>query len=218
VAGGLSFRQISAGTVHTCGVTTGNRAYCWGSGGHLGDGTGTSRVRPVPVAGELSFRHVSAGTEHTCGVTTDERVYCWGENTSGQLGNGTQGETGYPELSPVAVMGTLRFRGVSVGFHHTCGVTTTDRAYCWGSDKWGQIGDGAASVICTYPGGTAPCRKKPTLVAGGYQWRQVDAGGGPGPAEDQIEIHGGRTCGVTTDGRAFCWGDGTLGQNGDGTR
>jgi alpha-tubulin suppressor-like RCC1 family protein len=218
VAGGLSFRQISAGYYHTCGVTTDNRAYCWGRGGYLGDGTAMSRLRPVRVAGGLSFRQVSAGWEHTCGVTTDDRVYCWGENVFGQLGNGTQGDIGYPELSPVAVMGTLRFRGVSVGIYHSCAVTTTDRAYCWGGDQWGQLGDGAASGTCQVTFNTRPCRKTPTLVAGGYRWRQVDAGGGGGPGEDQPDADGGRTCGVTTDGRAFCWGDGTQGQNGDGTR
>jgi alpha-tubulin suppressor-like RCC1 family protein len=219
VRGGLSFRQISAGTYHTCGVTTANRAYCWGLGGHVGDGTNMSRLRPAPVAGGLSFRQVSAGQEHTCGVTTDDRVYCWGDNVFGQLGNGTTGDIGYPELSPVAVMGTLRFRGVSVGTYHSCGVTTTDRAYCWGGDQWGQVGDGAASGTCQVTFNTLPCRKKPTLVAGGYRWRQVDAGGGNGPGEDQTgPTSAGRTCGVTTDGRAFCWGDGTQGQNGDGTR
>jgi alpha-tubulin suppressor-like RCC1 family protein len=102
-------------------------------------------------------------------------------------------------------MGTLRFRGVSVGIYHSCGVTTTDRVYCWGGDQSGQIGDGVASGTCQVTFNTAPCRKKPALVVGGYRWRQVDADGG-------------RTCGVTTDGRAFCWGDGTEGQNGDGTR
>jgi alpha-tubulin suppressor-like RCC1 family protein len=219
VKGGLSFRQITAGTYHTCGVTTDNRAFCWGLGGFLGDGTSMSRLRPYPVAGGLSFRQVSAGREHTCGVTTDDRVYCWGENFTGQLGNGTQGENQNPELSPVAVMGTLRFKGVSVGMYHSCGVTTTGRAYCWGGDQWGQLGDGTASGTCEFPLGTSPCRKKPTLVVGGYQWRQVDAGGGSGPPEGSTEpLEGGRTCGVTTDGRAFCWGDGTLGQNGDGTR
>jgi alpha-tubulin suppressor-like RCC1 family protein len=219
VAGGLSFRQISAGYYHSCGVTTDNRAYCWGRGGNLGDGTAMSRARPVPVAGGLRFRQVSAGWEHTCGVTTDDRVYCWGDNVFGQLGNGTTGEIGYPGLSPVAVMGTLRFRGVSVGVFHSCGVTNTDRAYCWGGDQWGQIGDGAASGTCQVTFNTIPCRKKPTLVAGGYRWRQVDAGGGTGPGEDQTgPTNAGRTCGVTTDGRAFCWGDGTQGQNGDGTR
>jgi alpha-tubulin suppressor-like RCC1 family protein len=218
VAGGLSFRQISAGTYHSCGVTTDDRAYCWG-GDALGDGTGMGRLKPAAVAGGLRFRQVNAGREHTCGVTTNDRVFCWGLNTFGQLGDGTQGDVSSPELSPVAVTGSLRFRGVSVGVYHTCGVTTTDQAYCWGGDQWGQIGDGPASGTCMASFNTLACRKKPTLVAGGHRWRQVDAGGGHGPGEGTSgPINGGRTCGVTTDGRAFCWGDGTQGQNGDGTR
>jgi hypothetical protein len=31
---------------------------------------------------------------------------------------------------------------VSTGFFHTCGVTTAKRAYCWGDNIRGQIGDG----------------------------------------------------------------------------
>jgi alpha-tubulin suppressor-like RCC1 family protein len=218
VMGGRSFRQITAGIYHTCAVTMDNRAFCWG-GAALGSGTASGSSRPVAVVGGLSFRQVSAGQEHTCGVTTSDRVYCWGINTFGQLGNGTQNLDFEPELSPVPVMGSLRFRGVSVGVHHSCGVTTTNQAYCWGGDQWGQLGDGAASGTCQVPNGTRPCRLKPTRVAGGHQWRQIDAGGGSGPAEGDPEpFFGGRTCGVTTDGRAFCWGDGTLGQNGDGTR
>jgi hypothetical protein len=48
----LSFRQVSAGFNHTCGVTPDNRAYCWGYNffGQLGDGTTTTRLAPVAVA------------------------------------------------------------------------------------------------------------------------------------------------------------------------
>ncbi|HEY9016651.1 MAG TPA: hypothetical protein VIM84_16475, partial [Gemmatimonadales bacterium] len=219
VVGGLSFRQVSAGAYHTCGVTTDNRAYCWGLGGHLGDGTSMNRLRPTLVAGGLLFRQVSAGPEHSCGVTTDDRAYCWGDNVFGQLGDGSTGQIGYPVLSPVAVMGTRRFRRVTVGAYHSCGVTFSNRAFCWGGDQWGQLGDGPASGTCQVSFNTLPCRKTPTQVAGGYQWRQVEAGGGGGPAEDVPEpVKGGRTCGTTMDDRAFCWGDGTLGQNGDGAR
>src|SRR5918911_1014143 len=78
----LSFRQVSAGEDHTCGVTTENRAYCWGRNvfGELGDGTHNIHLTPVAVAGGLRFAHVSAGSHHTCGVTTDDRAFCWGWN------------------------------------------------------------------------------------------------------------------------------------------
>src|SRR6266404_8115973 len=155
VLGGLRFRQVSAGEDHTCGITTDYRAYCWGlNGGSLGDGTMLSRSTPVPVAGQLSFRQVSAGDVHTCAVATDNRAYCWGYNGSGQLGNGTQSFD--PPLTPVAVVGQLQFRQVSPGGEHTCAVTTDDRAFCWGSNRYGQLGDSTE---------ISP-RLRPTRVAG----------------------------------------------------
>jgi Regulator of Chromosome Condensation (RCC1) repeat protein len=48
----LSFRQLSVGAFHTCGVTTDDQAYRWGynSLGQLGDGTAIQRPTPVAVA------------------------------------------------------------------------------------------------------------------------------------------------------------------------
>jgi alpha-tubulin suppressor-like RCC1 family protein len=208
VTGGLRFTQINAGTYTACGVTTTGRAYCWGSS-----------LSPMAVPGGHLFRQVSTGVSHTCGVTTDDRAYCWGDNVWGQLGNGTSDPSGNSHPMPVAVAGGLRFREVSTGSYHSCGVTTTDRAYCWGGDRFGEIGDGSAHGNCMFSGGQLPCRKSPTLVAGGYRFRQVDAGGGLGPGEGgEGGTDGGRTCGVTTDNKAFCWGDGSHGQLGNGTR
>ncbi|HET9274776.1 MAG TPA: hypothetical protein VFN96_01765, partial [Gemmatimonadales bacterium] len=70
----LTFRTISAGGFHSCGVTTDDRAYCWGYNqfGQLGDGTNVNRMVPTRVAGGLAFRQVSAGSHHTCGVTTGD--------------------------------------------------------------------------------------------------------------------------------------------------
>ena len=83
--------MISTGVWHTCGVTPGGAAYCWGDNffGQLGDGTSVARATPVPVAGGLRFAAVSAGSFHTCGVTASGAAYCWGDNQNGQLGDGT---------------------------------------------------------------------------------------------------------------------------------
>jgi alpha-tubulin suppressor-like RCC1 family protein len=205
VAGGFRWRQIDAGWYGTCGVTTGNRAYCWGSG----------ILKPVAVPGGLSFRQVNTDENHTCGVTTNDKAYCWGTNDFGELGDGTTTH----RSTPVPVLGGHLFRAVSVGPYHSCGVTTANRAYCWGGDRFGELGDGPASGTCGGIGtNVLQCRKTPTLVAGGYRFRQIDAGGGLGPGEDAVGTDGGRTCAVTTDSRAFCWGDGSSGQLGNGTR
>jgi alpha-tubulin suppressor-like RCC1 family protein len=188
VAGGLRFRQLSAGAFHVCGVTGDYRAWCWGSGG-LGDGGGTDRPVPVLVAGGHRFRTVSAGGGHTCGVSyPDGAAWCWGANESGELGDGTL----LARATPVAVLGSHRVRQVSAGGNHSCGVTPPGEAYCWGWNQSGQLGDS-----------TAPGRRtRPVRVAGPGGYRQIDAG----------SYH---TCAVTVGGRAYCWGDGRYGQLGN---
>src|SRR6185295_15895794 len=100
-------RRINAGGAHTCGVTTAERTFCWGSNsnGQLGDGTTTNRPKPVEVTGGVTFVLVSAGGAVTCGLTAERRAYCWGSNEGGRLGDGTETQ----RLTPTPVSGTLSF-------------------------------------------------------------------------------------------------------------
>jgi aqualysin 1 len=187
----LPFTVISPGFSYTCGVTTENRAYCWGSNyfGALGTGTTTGSLTPVPVTGGLSFSAVRASDFHTCGIATDGRAYCWGINEAGRLGDGTEARSD----RPVAVSGGLAFRQLALGKDHTCGVTTDHRAFCWGYNGVGQLGNG--STIDS---------RVPVPVAGGLALVSISA-------SDTY------TCGVTSDGTAHCWGDNGKGQFGNGT-
>jgi alpha-tubulin suppressor-like RCC1 family protein len=189
----LVFSQVSTGDMHTCGITTTGRAYCWGKNfqGQLGDGTDTTRLLPTPVAGGLVFRNVSAGQDHTCGVTTDFLAYCGGEPISGKLGIGSPVRR--IVTTPTRVAGGLKFRVVAVGSAHSCGLTVPDdRAYCWGDNSLGQLGDGTTTE-----------RDTPVPVAGGRRFRQVTTGA----------IH---TCAVTPSYQGYCWGWDAEGQLGDG--
>jgi hypothetical protein len=78
----------------------------------------------------LVVRQVNVGRLHTCLVATDNRAYCWGWNAMGQIGDGT---TSFDRPTPTLVAGGLSFRQISAGQYHTCGVTTANRAYCWGA-------------------------------------------------------------------------------------
>lgn len=133
VSGGLTFAMVSAGSEHTCGVTTGGAAYCWGvgEGGQLGNGTTGDKPTPAAVSGGLTFASVSADINHSCGVTTSGAGYCWGKGFNGQLGNGSLDD--HP--TPVAVSGGHTFASVSVGGGHTCGVTTRGATFCWGGGR-----------------------------------------------------------------------------------
>src|SRR2546428_7623783 len=187
---------LSAGP-HDC-VVIGGAAYCWGANasGQLGDGSTMDSKTPVPVAGGLRFLAVSTGglgveLDHTCGATSEGVAYCWGANNFGQLG----ALTGSHSTTPVSVGGGLSFKSVSAGAgFHTCGVTTSGAAYCWGNNFFGQLGDGS--------GGFGNRSTAAVPVAGELSFVSVSAGGF-------------FTCGVTTAGAAYCWGRNIDGQLGD---
>jgi alpha-tubulin suppressor-like RCC1 family protein len=196
VTGGLTFQSLSAGGYfagHTCGVTTGGAAYCWGDngGGQLGIGTMdlTPHAQPAAVSGGLVFTTVSAGLgEHSCARTAAGAAYCWGQNTYGALGNGTQTQS----FVPVAVSGGLAFAQLIAGgfIGHSCGLTSGATGYCWGENEVGAIGDG-----------TTTDRLVPVPVAGGIGFTSLDAG----------YRH---TCGHASSGKLYCWGSNRAGQLG----
>lgn len=206
--GGPEWRAVSAGDGFTCGLAGSGEAYCWGENraGVLGVGSRDGEVypSPAPVRGALRFREVDAGRDHVCAVAETGRAYCWGEGRDGRLGAldvdlvtcRSGGETRPCSLVPAPVAGNLRFRGISAGGAHTCGVTESLDLYCWGSNEFGQLGIGAL-------GGE---RTTPRLVSRGVS--RVAAGGD-------------HTCALLPLGGStdlFCWGDNRFGQLGDGTR
>jgi alpha-tubulin suppressor-like RCC1 family protein len=150
VAGGLTFRSLSAGRSHVCGLTTAGAAYCWGNNyyGQLGGGDTRNANAPVPVAGGLTFADISAGDGHTCAVTTAGVAHCWGDNGYGQLGGGFWGS---PALTPTPVTGGLTFVSVSAGSYTTCGILVGGAAYCWGYNADGMAGTGSFSPLVLTP-------------------------------------------------------------------
>jgi alpha-tubulin suppressor-like RCC1 family protein len=152
VDGGLTFSAVSAGGTHACGVTTSGAGYCWGANdfGQLGDGTGTYRGTPVAVRGGVTFSAINAGLQFTCGVTPEAAAYCWGVDEYGELGDGRGGNVS--SFTPVPVLGRISFASVSPAqYSFTCGVTTTNVAYCWGFNADGQLGNGTVDLGSRVP-------------------------------------------------------------------
>lgn len=89
----------------------------------------------------LSFSIISAGQDHTCGLTKAGEAYCWGSNSNGQLGIGNADDERH-EI-PLRVAGHLHFQSLSAGFQHNCALDADGRAYCWGSNEYGQLGTGS---------------------------------------------------------------------------
>jgi len=150
----------------------------------------------VVTAALVSFASASAGAYHSCAVRPTGAAYCWGWGGDGQLGTGFRPPARQPLASaetPLAVAGGHSFAMVSSGGVHTCGVTPTGEAYCWGDNSSGQLGDGStiSSLV-------------PAHVTGGHQFASVTVG----------LYH---SCGRTTANEVYCWGDNSVGQLGDGS-
>jgi alpha-tubulin suppressor-like RCC1 family protein len=188
----LRFSSIAVGELHGCGIHQDQRASCWGlnSSGQRGNGSTDSLNDFDPVVGGRFFSSLAAGLSFTCGISQG-RVYCWGNNAWGQAGIGT---TNTDEVSPQAVLLDREAVVLTASGRHACLVTDTGDAYCWGANGSGQLGVGASSIS----------QATPVPVAGGIGFTQLAAGA----------LH---TCGLTQDGRAYCWGANSEGQLGTGS-
>jgi len=193
----VAFTSIASGQLSACGLTAAGTAYCWGDGaeGQLGNGSLADSSTPESVAMPtgVTFVQVTAGVAHACGLTADRTAYCWGDNFYGQLGLGNNTDQTTPQA--VVTSGGVSFVQLTAGALHTCGLTAAGDAYCWGANAFGQLGIGNTTSQSTPQAVQMPVGASFTgLTAGSVT-----------------------TCGLSSSGSAYCWGQNSQGQLGDGT-
>ena len=189
---GANFQSYCVGDSHACFIINGGLK-CWGlnTSGQLGDFSITNRPSPVTVTGFGPGSDVSAvacGKDHTCAIIQGT-LKCWGANGSGQLGDGSTNSSTFPTTVAGWTGGTVVH--VSAGNASTCATASDGSAKCWGSNIYGQVGDG-----------TTTDRSVPTTVF----------------AEGTTDIaaaFNGHACAVH-NGEIACWGLNTNGQVGNG--
>jgi alpha-tubulin suppressor-like RCC1 family protein len=135
-------------------------------------------------------------------------------------------------------------RAVSTGYNLACALSQDGDAYCWGSNQYGQLGNGS-TIPSSTPVQVAGGMKFTSIVAGGnlfacglattgaaYCWGWNQAGylgnGSTSNSSTPVPVAGGLTfasiatgsfnaCGLTSSGAAYCWGENAAGQIGDST-
>lgn len=138
----------------------------------------------------LDATYLKAGSGHTCAVNKAGGVWCWGANAAGQLGTGNTTTSPWPLMVSGLQIGALK---VAPGDSHTCALKNDGTVVCWGSNQYGQLGDG-----------TTTNRLTPVAVSGLSGVTDLQSGGK-------------YTCALTSGGLMKCWGYNASGQLGDGT-
>lgn len=194
--------KISTGGQHTCAVAQNGLGYCWGYGGVGQLGTGKApriQSKPQQVANLTKIVDISAGQDHTCafektGSKNNGIAWCWGFGKAGQRGDGHVGTSREGVTRPVQVKYLTRVSAISANGGHTCAASANGKAYCWGMGKYGQRGDGTVEPQSGVP----------------VQVKNVS---------DMVGVSAGQhhSCGFNVIGQAFCWGNNSRGQMGNGT-
>lgn len=189
---GRPSERLTTGGGFSCARGTDATLFCWGGNalGQLGIGSTIGQTVPVEVK-NISGRigRIAAGGAHACAFTEDDgQVWCWGDNRVGQLGTGDTEK----RLVPTAVKGTsfrsVRTNELAGGGSHTCALRDDNTLWCWGGNRYGQLGTGD----------TEP-RTAPVQILSGVS---------------QIYAGGAHTCALGLDGSVSCWGNNQYGQLG----
>lgn len=230
---------VAAARAHTCALLADGAVSCWGVNFPASNGNTARRKAELPPA-----RAIVAGDDHNCALLFDGTVRCWGRNFEGQLGDGGASGTDGGE-TPVAVAGLTNVVAIAAGAAHTCAATSGGRAFCWGRNTNGQLGDGStitrrspvATVVSNVEGLAAGVAHSCALVSQGrLQCWGANASGqlGNGRTTDArgpvltsltrsigargIGAFANGSCAARVDGLASCWGANQAGQAGVGAK
>jgi len=152
-------------------------------------------------------RKMALGNEHACLVTENGSPFCWGRQLNGQVGNAvntginlTTAAGVYPSnvaqvcANPSCSVFLTNVTDISASNSHTCALTASGQAHCWGLNTEGFLGDNSTTL-----------RTVATPVAGGLLFSKIEVGINHSCA---IEM---------STNKIMCWGLNTSGQLGYGT-
>jgi alpha-tubulin suppressor-like RCC1 family protein len=189
-----TFCQIVYGNGHTVAIDKNGRAWAWGNNEHgqLGDNTTSSKRTPVSVIGATkTFCQISAGSFFSLAIDINGQVWTWGQNNYGQLGDNTFTS----KITPISIVGaTKTFCKIAGGQCHTVAIDKNGRAWAWGYNGFGQLGDNSTTYYAT-----------PISVLGTSK------------TFCQLAVGACHTVAIDKNGRAWGWGNGSFGQIGNNT-
>lgn len=156
VGGGFSLlsdiTNLAAGYEHTCARDSRGTMFCWGKNdyGQLDDGITDSSFVPVVAMLGSKVKSIAAGGDHSCAILDGDILQCWGRNQYGQLGDGGSEPYSLPTTVNLATVYTPVFVRTNDA-SDTCAVLSGRSLKCWGSNVYGELGNGADDDRTLFP-------------------------------------------------------------------
>ena len=183
---------VGAGQGTSCAIGTGTDVgiWCWGSI-QTPETEDSIAESPTLLSSDEPLLELSVGQASACAITQQSgKLNCWGDLAT-----------------PLGIDAQERWVGVSLGNKYGCGVLFTGRAVCWGDCTGDECGPGPPIEL---PGGGQlyyVSNSRPN-----FGWLLISAS--ISDIDNNVSPH---TCAIE-EFRAWCWGDNTFGQLGDGTQ
>ena len=143
---------IESGWYHNIALKTDGSLWTWGFNyfGQLGDGTFVNRSVPIRIGADNDWAILSSGYHHTIVIKNDGSLWAWGRNDYSQFGEGITASRNTPvrigvenNWAEVKSGGYGYNDGTGLTVHHSIALKTDGSLWAWGSNSYGQLGDGA---------------------------------------------------------------------------
>lgn len=170
--------SIATGYEHTCAVLADHQVRCWGRNysGVLGIGNSIK----IPLHPTATLDGPVKDLKGLCALTITGSVYCWGYNHASRLESVPNNIKYY--AGKIQSLGDDNV-ALATGVDHGCAAPKAGGVKCWGSNRYGQLGDNGffnSTAAISVQGISEPVT---ALAAGPYY-----------------------TCALTQVGQVKCWG------------
>jgi alpha-tubulin suppressor-like RCC1 family protein len=190
------WHKVATGLETVCGIRDNGKIYCWGKNdyGQLGIGLNPNVNVPTEVTkdGISDWVDISASAMAFCAVRSTGQLYCWGRH---EVGGTRRFGVADVTIEPTLINVHNDWAQVSISGTQICALRTNGRAYCWGENMRGELGNNTGTTS----------ESAPKEIFGNHSdWTSIKAA-------NNI------SCGIRNGGRLYCWGGNDFGQLGDGT-